>query len=229
LGSTSRRICIVIVRHDEVTGTIHAASPQISTVRVEFSEIRASKALDEVLLDSASGGNEARDVLVLHKVQNNFAEARRYEIGGVAEKDVAARSSTNVRVGEFVRFIGGDWFTCMQDHDISISGGQAGQDGRSHRHARRTCFSLCDVADVHGVSRRMGFNSAHYKSGFKKTFDYSDSKYIDGAIRPQLPLALVCLHRTAMATFTPTPWTPYMIFKSGAIQQHKFYRKISTS
>jgi len=35
---------------------------------VEVSEIRVSKALDEVLLDTASGGNDARDVLVLHEV-----------------------------------------------------------------------------------------------------------------------------------------------------------------
>jgi len=37
---------------------IHVASPQVSAVKIEVSEIHASKALDEVLLDDASSGND---------------------------------------------------------------------------------------------------------------------------------------------------------------------------
>jgi len=58
--------------------------------------------LPRYLMNTAGSGNDARNVLVLHKVQNNFAKARRYEIGSVAKKDVAARLSANVRVGEFI-------------------------------------------------------------------------------------------------------------------------------
>jgi hypothetical protein len=46
---------------------------------------------------------------VLHEVQENLAEARGYEIRGIAEKDVAARSGADVWIGEFIRFIVGDW------------------------------------------------------------------------------------------------------------------------
>jgi hypothetical protein len=47
---------------------------------------------------------------VLHEVQNDFTEAGGYEIRGVSEKDVAARSGAEVRVGTFLRFILRDWF-----------------------------------------------------------------------------------------------------------------------
>jgi hypothetical protein len=49
-------------------------------------------------------------VLVLHEVQDDFAEARGYEVRGVAEKDVAARSGAEVGVSTFLRFIVRDWF-----------------------------------------------------------------------------------------------------------------------
>ena len=55
---------------------IHVASPQVSTIKIEVSEIHASKALDEVLVNAAGSGNDVRDMLVLHEVQNNFAKAR---------------------------------------------------------------------------------------------------------------------------------------------------------
>jgi hypothetical protein len=75
-GQPVFEFAVVIVWHDEATDTIHVASPQVSAVKIEVSEIHASKALDEVLLDAAGSGNDARDVLVLHEVQNNFAKAR---------------------------------------------------------------------------------------------------------------------------------------------------------
>ena len=66
---------VVIVRHDEVSNTVHAASAQVCAVEGEISEIGFAETFDEVLLDAAGGGDEARDVLVLHEVQNDFAKA----------------------------------------------------------------------------------------------------------------------------------------------------------
>lgn len=100
---------VVVVRHDEVANPIHAASAQVCAVEGEISEIGFAEAFDEVLLDAAGGGDEARDVLVLHEVQNDFAKARGYEIRGVAEEDVAARSGAELGAGTFVRFILRDW------------------------------------------------------------------------------------------------------------------------
>ena len=53
-------------------------------------------------MNTASSGNDARNMLVLHKVQNNFTEARRYEVGNVAKKAVAVCLSMNIRVSEFI-------------------------------------------------------------------------------------------------------------------------------
>lgn len=101
---------VIVIRHDEVANTIHAASTQVRTIEEEVTEIRRGKTLDEVLLDATSGCNDARDVLVLHKVQDYFAEARGDEIRGIAEKDVTANLGANVRIGEMLRFILRDWF-----------------------------------------------------------------------------------------------------------------------
>jgi hypothetical protein len=63
-------------------------------------------------------------VLVLHEVQNDFAEARGYEIGGVAEKDVAACSGAKVWVGTFLRFIIRDWFIGEAPATLKLEVGQ---------------------------------------------------------------------------------------------------------
>jgi len=46
---------------------------------------------------------------VLHKVQNNLAKSGRYEIRGIAEKYITARSGADLRNREFLGFIIGDW------------------------------------------------------------------------------------------------------------------------
>src|SRR5579863_9466146 len=65
-GQPVFEFAVVVVRHDEVTDTIHAASPQVSAIEGEVSEIGFSEALDKVLLDAARDGNDASDVLVFH-------------------------------------------------------------------------------------------------------------------------------------------------------------------
>jgi hypothetical protein len=75
-GQPVFEFAVVIVWHNEATNMIHVASPQVSTIKIEVSEIHASKALDEVLIDATGSGNDVRDMLVLHEVQNNFAKAR---------------------------------------------------------------------------------------------------------------------------------------------------------
>ena len=104
------KFAVIIVRHDEVADTIHAASAQVGAIKGKVSEISFAEAFDKVFLDAAGGGDDARDLLVLHQVQNDFAKARGYEIRRVAEKDVASRSGAKVRVGTFHRFIIRDWF-----------------------------------------------------------------------------------------------------------------------
>lgn len=91
-GQPVFELAAVVIRHDGVTNTIHATFPQVSTVKVEVGKMPASKVLDEVLLDTASNGNEARDALVLHKCCSAFEHERQ------------------VRVGELVQFTGGSWF-----------------------------------------------------------------------------------------------------------------------
>jgi hypothetical protein len=76
---------------------------------VKVGEVCFAEALDEVLLDTAGGGDDARYVLVLHEVHDDFAEAGGYEIRGVSEEDVAARSGAEVGVGTFLGFILRDW------------------------------------------------------------------------------------------------------------------------
>lgn len=66
---------VVVIRHDEVTNTIHTTSAQVRAIKEEIGEIGFAKAFDKVLLDAAGGGDDAGDVLVLHEVQNDFAEA----------------------------------------------------------------------------------------------------------------------------------------------------------
>jgi len=46
-GQPVFKFAIVIVWHNEVTNTIHAAPLQVSTIKIEVSKIYASKALDE--------------------------------------------------------------------------------------------------------------------------------------------------------------------------------------
>ena len=101
---------VIVVRYDEVADTIHAASAQVCAIEVEVGEICFAQAFDEVLLDTTGGGDDACYVLVLHEMQNDFAEAGGYEIRGVSEKDVAARSGARVGVGTFLRFILRDRF-----------------------------------------------------------------------------------------------------------------------
>jgi hypothetical protein len=113
---------VVVVRHDEVADTIHAPSAQVRAVEGKVGEIGFAKALDKVLLDAAGGGDDARDVLVLHEVQDDFAEARGYEIGGVAEKDVAARSGAKFGVGTFLRFVVRDWFIGEAPATLKVRG-----------------------------------------------------------------------------------------------------------
>ncbi len=59
---------VVVVRYDEVADTIHAASAQVGSVEVEVSEICFAETFDKVLLDAASGGDDACYVPVLHEV-----------------------------------------------------------------------------------------------------------------------------------------------------------------
>jgi hypothetical protein len=100
-GQPVLEFAVVVVRHDEVADTVHAASAQVRAIKGEVGEIGFAKAFDKVLLDAAGGGDDARDVLVLHEVQDDFAEARGYEVRGVAEKDAAARSGAEVGVSTF--------------------------------------------------------------------------------------------------------------------------------
>ena len=101
---------VIVVRYDEVADTIHAASAQVCAIEVEVGEICFAQAFDKVLFDTTGGGDDACYVLVLHEMQNDFAEAGGYEIRCVSEKDVAARSGAKVWVGTFLRFILRDRF-----------------------------------------------------------------------------------------------------------------------
>jgi hypothetical protein len=60
-----------------------------------------SEALDEVLLDSASGGDEAGDVFVLDEEADDLAETGGDEVGGVAEEDGAFCGGANFGVKFF--------------------------------------------------------------------------------------------------------------------------------
>ena len=93
-------LAVVVVRHDEVTYAIHAAPPQVRAVKVEIGEVRLAEALDEVLFDAASGGHERADVLMLHEVQDDLAQARGNEVRGVAQENVALYVLPHFRIAE---------------------------------------------------------------------------------------------------------------------------------
>jgi len=67
-------LAVVVVRHDKISDTIHAASTQVCAIEREVGEVRLSETFDKVLLDAAGGGNDARDMSMLHEVQNNLTQ-----------------------------------------------------------------------------------------------------------------------------------------------------------
>ena len=78
---------VVLVGHDEVADAVEALEAEALAVGAEGGHVGVAEALDKVLLDAAGGGDDGRDVLVLDQVAQDAAEARRDEVGGVAEED----------------------------------------------------------------------------------------------------------------------------------------------
>lgn len=71
---------IVVVGDDEVPDAVHATAAEVSTVHIEVGEVSLAKALDEILFDTASSGNQSGDVLVFGKVEDEFAQTGGNEI-----------------------------------------------------------------------------------------------------------------------------------------------------
>ena len=89
-------LAVVVIRNDKISDTIHAASTKVGAIKREVGEISLPETFDKVLLDAAGGGNNARDMSMLYKVQNNLTQPRGYEVGGIAKKYVTARSRTEL-------------------------------------------------------------------------------------------------------------------------------------
>lgn len=78
---------VIAVRHDEVADAVHAPGAEGGAVRREGGEVGGREALDQVLLDAAGRGHDDGDVPVLDEVAERGAQARRDEVGRVAEED----------------------------------------------------------------------------------------------------------------------------------------------
>ena len=61
-------LAVVVVRYNEVTDAVHTPFTEGSTIESKVGEVCLSKALDKVLLDTAGGGHECFNVLVLDKI-----------------------------------------------------------------------------------------------------------------------------------------------------------------
>lgn len=78
---------VVRVGNQEVADTVETLLAETGTVEVELAKNGGAKALDKVLLDTASGGHKGVDELVLGKEEDDLAEAGRDEVRGVAKEE----------------------------------------------------------------------------------------------------------------------------------------------
>jgi hypothetical protein len=107
------KLAIVVVRDEQVSDPVQPPPPQSCAVVVELapgSEEGRTETLDQVFLDAACGGDEARDVVVLDEEADHFAQAGRDEVGRVAEEDGALCLGADLWVELFGLRVGVDRF-----------------------------------------------------------------------------------------------------------------------
>ena len=62
------KFAVVVVRHDKISDTIHAASTEVCAIKRKVGQICLSETFNKVFLDAAGGGDEARDMSMLDEV-----------------------------------------------------------------------------------------------------------------------------------------------------------------
>jgi hypothetical protein len=101
-------LAVVVVRYDKISDTIHTTSTEVCAIEREVGEVRLPETFDKILLDTARGSNDACDVPMLHKVQDYLTQAGGYEVRSIAQKDVTARSRTELWIRPLFVLILGD-------------------------------------------------------------------------------------------------------------------------
>lgn len=96
------KLTIVGIGDDEVAYAVEALASQTGALELEAAHEGRGQALDEVLLDATGGGDDGRDVAVLDEVAQGATQARRDEVGGVAEEDGGLVAGVGVGPGAHV-------------------------------------------------------------------------------------------------------------------------------
>mmetsp|Transcript_7044 Transcript_7044/g.14144 ORF Transcript_7044/g.14144 Transcript_7044/m.14144 type:complete len:398 (+) Transcript_7044:309-1502(+) len=101
-GKPLLKLNIVVVGDKQVANAVETLLAECLALEIEGTEVGRGEALDKVFLDTAGGGYNHINHLVLHEETQNLADARRDKVGCVGEENGALGVGTLLRVGNGV-------------------------------------------------------------------------------------------------------------------------------
>jgi len=89
-GEPILKLAVVVIWDNEISDAIHALLPQFGTVQVEIRQVSLTQTFDKVLFYPTCCCDESSHMSKFDKMENDLAQSRRNQIGGVTQKDVTA-------------------------------------------------------------------------------------------------------------------------------------------